>query len=386
MPEQGVRDCRKLILLVGSNPLPNYLATQTLKPDELVLLASRDTVDPRDRLKELLEDAGGVGSIQTKTVEDAKDFAEIRNVVTGIQGLSADGTYLDYTGGTKVMSACSRMAFSQNKQDLSRSSYVDEKKGKLRFDDGTSEDLDCSSLDFDAITRLHGVEVTSTGTRLWGFDDLEELAKLILDEPDMAGFIYEHGKGLPDDDKKRLYKVYELLISILSRKAGALHGQPCNKKDYERWIKFSGGGWLEEWVEHLINSCDLKDPPIREICTGINLKRHTGRELEVDVVVIRGHRVFVVSCTTDAELSMCKLKAFEAALRARQLGGDMARSAITCFLDNQRVSILKKDVESAWAAPNTPEVFGLEDLKEWSGTGGASVNLTSLTNWLDQKE
>ncbi len=38
----------KLALLVGSNPLPNYVAATMLQPKEVVLLYSPETKDPRD--------------------------------------------------------------------------------------------------------------------------------------------------------------------------------------------------------------------------------------------------------------------------------------------------------------------------------------------------
>lgn len=47
----NARCVKTLALLVGSNPLPNYLAAMILKPREVVLIYSPETKDPRDHLR-----------------------------------------------------------------------------------------------------------------------------------------------------------------------------------------------------------------------------------------------------------------------------------------------------------------------------------------------
>jgi len=110
-------------------------------------------------------------------------------------------------------------------------------------------------------------------------------------------------------------------------------------------------------------------------------------EFEIDVALIRGHRLHVVSCTIDRRKPLCKSKLFEVAMRARQMGGDLARSALVSLLEGgdakgAYVEQLRADIASVWDAPNVPRVFGLADLREWAGTTGAP-NLSSLQDWLD---
>jgi len=74
-------------------------------------------------------------------------------------------------------------------------------------------------------------------------------------------------------------------------------------------------------------------------------------------------------------------------MRARQMGGDLARSTLVSLLDGSDakgtyVDQLRADIASVWDAPNVPRVFGLADLREWAGTTGAP-NLGSLKEWLD---
>jgi len=74
-------------------------------------------------------------------------------------------------------------------------------------------------------------------------------------------------------------------------------------------------------------------------------------------------------------------------MRARQLGGDLARSALVCLIyvsndDGLYVDQLRNDVDDIWDASNTPKVFGLDNLKEWAGIHG-EPNTGTLQQWLE---
>ena len=74
-------------------------------------------------------------------------------------------------------------------------------------------------------------------------------------------------------------------------------------------------------------------------------------------------------------------------MRSRQLGGDLARSALVCLLHGSNnkglyVDQLRNDIADIWVASNTPKVFGLDDLREWAGIHG-EPNLGTLQQWLE---
>jgi hypothetical protein len=143
---------------------------------------------------------------------------------------------------------------------------------------------------------------------------------------------------------------------------------------------------LEEWTATQIRSL-VGDTSAVEV--GVHCKRTSPRPaaFEIDVALIRRQRLYVLSCTTDSKKARCKSKLFEVAMRARQMGGDLARSALVCFLDGDDASgpyidQLRSDIASLWEAPNVPAVFGLADLREWAG-GGDRPNLATLQKWLE---
>lgn len=173
----------------------------------------------------------------------------------------------------------------------------------------------------------------------------------------------------------------------LSLSVSKVPEQNWNKATYEKWDDFLCGGWLEEWAAKKIRTCINASAEAVEVGVRCQRKFSPKVEFEIDVALIRGHRLYVVSCSTAQKKALCKSKLFEVAMRARQMGGDLARSALVCLLHGDDgggsyVDQLRSDIKSLWDAPNVPGVFGLDDLREWHGASG-DPNLESLRQWLE---
>lgn len=325
------RRAEKLALLVGSNPLPNYLAAVMLEPREVVLIYSPETTDPRDHLRTALAQRNI--TVNEVCIDDASDARKIRDTCGGIEV-----DHLHYSGGTKPMAAHARQACNLTE---SQASYLDERKALLRFDDSYDIPLDQHELGLtlDLLLALHG-SARKVPQRAGGADPI------------------------PDD-------VDALAEAALTAGSAATVG--------------NDGRWLERWAANQVAACVPGcEPDVSVHCT----RKKQARDFEIDVALIRGHRLFVASCTTATKLDRCKSKLFEVAMRARQMGGDLARSAVVCLLDGSDqkgrpcVELLRADTASLWDSPNVPRVFGLADLREWAGIRGAP-NLSSLKEWLD---
>ncbi len=324
--------CDHLLLLVGSNPLPNYLAALILKPKSIQLFYSPETepIEPflRNGIKAKLPET----NIERKCIADATNAREIKKAFSSIP----QGAHLNYTGGTKVMAAHARMAFKDGGGSDRQVSYLDERNSVLRFDDGFEIDLSKQKfeLTIDDILSLHGIEKKP-------------------------------------DEKKRpsVEEAKRIAASVF--------------KDISQ--RPSGGLWLEAWTGQLVR--DILAGNASKVAVGIDCVRENGRNFQIDVAVVRGHRLYVISCTQFTKLADCKGKLFEVSMRARQLGGDLARSAVVCLLNGSDakgpyVDQLRHDVEDIWDAPNTPEVFGYDDLREWAGVAGGA-GTESLKKWLE---
>jgi hypothetical protein len=331
MTESPERACNHLVLLVGSNPLPNYLATLVLHPTSVQLLYTKQTEDIKDKLRSALERRLPNLKVSGTYVEnDGTDAQSVRDACRSLPG----NAHLHYTGGTKIMAANARLAFLDRDGKDDQASYLDERNGVLRYDNGDQTELlhQNLKLKLDDILSLHG----------------------IIKQPESKS-------------KPRVEEAIATAESVLKE------GKACS----------SSGDWLEVWTGEKVKCILNKQPEI-----GLNCKRENGREFEIDVVIIHGHRLYVISCTTKTNLSGCKPKLFEVAMRARQLGGDLARSALVCLLcgsdpKGAKIDQLRHDVADVWGAINTPQVFGQDDLKEWAGIAG-KPNTNSLKKWLNE--
>lgn len=390
------RRSEKLALLVGANPLPNYLAATVLQAKEVVLLYSPETLKPRDHLKAVFT-AKGMG-VSERCVSDATDARRIREAC---DSLNVD--HLHYSGGTKPMAAHALATLSLCD---TQKSYLDERNGLLRFDDGYDIRLGQCELDLslDRVLKLHGAAriekrsptareetVNSSSPNSKGCpaeSDESAIYSAILNDPALADKLYRHFRRDENDKAKSCTDAKKAPLNPLDHgielTASKIPDSTWTTAQYDVWVAFLCGGWLESWTARLIRS-HLGASTAVEVSVHCKLDRTT---FEIDVALIRGHRLYVVSCTTEhKKKDLCKSKLFEVAMRARQMGGDLARSALVCLIDGNNnkgsyVDQLRSDIAGVWDAPNVPNVFGLADLREWAGTSGMA-NTESLKKWLD---
>lgn len=382
----------RLVLLVGSNTLPNYLSACALRPDRVTLVYTRETQEAMQRLRESLVAAQLEVSSEIM-VDDATCPTDVRRTVDeALQGVAPSDALLNYTGGTKVMAAHALMAFKDNGGLPANASYLDEggpdRPPRLRFDDGRTEALTVERvpLTLKTILGLHGISFEQRRPKKPEptAEDATAILDAVLADVLLASRLYDERRRLaelktPAKAAPEPFKARDFGLT-LSLDQLPVDGQ-MNRQAFEKWYRFIGGEWLEEWLDAQIRALQLKPEP--EIVVGVNSKRLAqSRPLEVDIAVVRGHRSYFISCTTDRK-ELCKLKLFEVAVRARQLGGDLARAALVCLADNSTVSSLKQDIDDVWRATNTPRVFGLDDIRAWSGHDGAAANTTGLRDWLE---
>lgn len=397
------RRSTQLVLLVGSNPLPNYLAACALRPSCVALVYTEETKDAKDRLqRELARALGEDVTLDEPFVEDASCATTVRRALDALVSSNGDrDVLLNYTGGTKVMAAHARLAFSSRGRPED-ASYLDEgdvhREARLRFDDGNSKPLSDYlelPLKLGTVLALHGITHKPREARNPAptTDDAREVLCKVLADPPLAAALYCERKRLQElgNSNKATSEPfradrYGLSLSLPEFPKSEQLSQLANRREkeswFEQWYKFIGGEWLEEWLGAQIRALELAPTP--EITVGVNAYRGEKQaQLEVDVAVVRGHRSYFVSCTTDASKHMCKSKLFEVAVRSRQLGGDLARACLVCLADDRTISALRADVDDVWGASNTTRVFGLSDVRAWSDCDGTQPNRHSLKAWLE---
>lgn len=375
-----------LIQTVGSNPLPLLISAATLKPEKSIMLYTRQTESVAERLYDLYKNLG----IKSKKVliEDAKRTEECAKVVTPHMG----AYHLDYTGGTKVMSCAVRSKWTQLGGTPDRCCYVDDRSEVLRFDDGETVPINLL-VTLNTKIKLHGFKLLEKRPKLPKGPKLSDGA--VIAEEALKGDFNSYKSKLgriaakvpmsSSDTTPLKPKTFGLKLS-----QSQIHPK-MSSKTRSVWKEFFKGKWLEYWIAHLINEVE-KDEPMR-IHAGVSVGTAGGGRFELDVIGIRRHKTYVISCTTDNEPSEAKMKLFEVYMRARQMGGTLARSAIVAGLDwveegdgsiHDRVEDLEEVARRAWDSPNSPKVFGLRHMREWAGIDISEPNLSSLKKWLSR--
>ena len=372
----------EVILLVGGNPLPNYVAAHALRCtheiERVHLLYTKEVEDVKDNLLRCLTPPF---SCRESYISNAGVAPAIRADCSDICGDS----HLHYTGGTNTMAVHVHAEWTAGGGKPDQASYLFATDDQLIFDDGTKKSIPSSiQLDLPTLAGLHGL--TDAAPRSSGASytdpqpgDADAIAQRVFCTPKLAQQMYCE---VPDRESAFRGKPFDPSAMGLTGLSisGPIPDSSWSNKQIKPWLKFLRGVWLEEWVYQQIKNTSKIN--CKYLYAGIEPKIK-GRPFELDVVAIRGHHLYVVSCTISANTGLCKSKLFEVAMRARQLGGDMARSALVCLAEQSVVDNLQKDVESLSVSSRVPQVFGLDHVREWMGYGGSAPNLTSLSNWLE---
>lgn len=310
-------DFTDLILLVGTNPLPNYVVAKYFLGEKekgncgverIWLVCSSDTQEiAENRIKPALQRVNSSISIKKLPLQsDYKPKIINNDLQNFLKELKSKGRkfHLNYTGGTKSMSVHSHKDFRDLDKKESRFSYLHAKSYTLIDDEDNVLYADLRkvvSIGFKELCELHGVDFTPTIENK--IDKLESIEFL-----DAIKFI---------ETKIEAGKINEILEET-SRKA--LLSSLCIHTDPKKINNFlNAGNWLEPYISYLL----LKSNLISTVYQNIKPKIQ-GVEFEIDNCFFNGYQFIGISCGVSPDKTTMKLKGFEILSRIRQLSGDEA--------------------------------------------------------------
>ncbi len=393
-----------LILLVGTNPLPNYVVAkyflinnQNLKKIWLVHSEKQNdnagTKEIAERIKDVIEKEQPAVKFDYCALADIGDARTIKYDIERIILPKIDSVHFNYTGGTKAMAVHVYRAIERAENIRDRSfSYLDARKFVLIDDKGiVSEDLrkfindKSGTFSFETLMKLHGYEKVKVEQNYPWDAALNEFKKIIdegklknyLDwKKDIIRKIYynEYGVNLKVLEARKnicrwsckfdehQFKNDALVIltkippqfSILNNAGNIwIPEDSVNDKMYKSRIKpsieFLDGKWLENYVFRVLEKSLNEQIPI-ELNWKLR-KQNNGKDFELDLILLKGYQIFGISITTDHKEGTCKLKGFEILHRVNQIGGEEAKAIlITCLSHNKNKEpeqlILADQVES----------------------------------------
>lgn len=396
-----------LILIIGTNPLPNYVAAsyflqnnKYLKRIWMICSEKNEyqisTKEYGDNLKKIL-DSDSVAFEEIIFIENINRKKDIegaaRKLIEKLKNKSANDIHLFYTGGTKSEVVHIYNYLSNNWQNITFS-YLSARDFKLYFDDEldqSSDDLRKEvKISFNDLCSLHSFRVIEDGnTNIPDIYDrpLEELSKLI--QEDKINEFYNEKKGGYNRNKfydKNFLKIKKIKENLKDFKPNTEFKSVCDafpadyllfkseginenlsNKKLETIIKdFLDGKWLEMYIKKVIenNKEDIRYDEL-VINKEISNKNSSSNKFELDVVMLKGYQLVGISCTTSNEKHLCKSKGFEVILRTRQIGGEEAKAILITRADKEKTNELQNElILTTGTAKENILVLGIDYWKE----------------------
>lgn len=377
-----------LFLLVGTNPLPNYVAARLLLKSggHIYLVHTDETAGVADRLIAALQIATGqVTKVEVKEAEGDDIFNQVARYAREKHDVG-----LNYTGGTKTMAVhayravekhCLRAVFS----------YLDARTLSLFIETSNSQVQRISvanalQVSLSEMLALHGYSLPSPRLTPNQPEVCQALARIHSDPTAFSEWRkwleQQSLHDLPDPAKyPRLQGVVNALRQLGNTPgdiAKALNPRWRNLEQCRKWLL---GDWLEEYTLWACLEARSKAPNLFGDF-GIDLKPQNpeGRSFQFDVALVRGYQLFAISCIASDKKEKCKEHLFEAYVRARQMGGDEARVGLVCCApkDNpdSNPAAIQKEIEESWDATGKVRVFGAEHLPDLP---------TCLQDWINSQ-
>lgn len=374
-----------LVLLIGTNPLPNYVVAKYLSDTNsdvknIFLVHSGGNANQSSTW----EYAVNIEKVFNKTkqysllnfkyisLEDIENQKSIiNNLNSGFNEESIDeNIHLNYTGGTKTMGIHVYNFLQGKYKDKFESSYLSAKTFKLVNENGVliSDDLRKKiNIDFNDLLDLHGFVRKNENKEFLFGKALEKFEEIINMESidnyfqsyKRENFQLDNGNLIEKtiDAEYRLKNIIvdgELLsinnslteeVKLFDQNRKLKNPLP-NNKVVKNVIEFIDGEWLEEYIFKSINDDEqlTKFTPSKNwVIKKSNWENNV--DFEIDVILMNGYQFYGISCTTDRTKKICKSKGFEIIMRTRQLGGDESKSILITMLKEDQVQALQKELE-----------------------------------------
>jgi hypothetical protein len=398
-----------MVALVGESPLPLYLSLRQFLAEggkAILLHSARTEPQARAILSALEPSRRCILRLLPDPFNPTAVLAEARSIVA-----ATPNALLDFTGGTKVMSAFSLVAWRERGAPHV---YLEEARNLFHTTDEGETPLVDVGMTVREMAALHGFRPRATGAPRLAMSSADVSAIFSLWRTRRAAVDISGRSKFQQRDvaaefdwslelrPQWLYALRVLTSETASRWRSL--SVPVDAADYERsefrqaFRFFACSQWLEYLIAELVLSLSsdpasrllLGDRPRKPAVDPSALETQAEYEpaaepsrpteprnfFEVDVVCVTGNRLRLVSVTTATAVGMCKSKLQQAIFRAKQLGGP---SAVACLVSlagmspHYRRPVAEVCEEDAGGG-GRHRVFGLADVEQWMRGNGASLS------------
>jgi hypothetical protein len=349
-----------LILLIGTNPLPNYVVAKyfhnTNKTLERVWLIYSETTDFYQGTEQYAKDIKKVLEKEFKESDvryllyNLSDISRARTIEERVAKILSEQSgrrkvHLNYTGGTKAMSVHAYRALEKEFGEGFSASYLDARDYRIKFD--KNPDIDTGDLrkaiqlEMPDLFSLHNSEILVGSTNNEYFEAISDLDGSIRDNimqsiADLAKeeklldlrewlntanqgelFSGEKSKGEIEETMAIFndnHHENELLFNYLSKfpdndrfcdeEGNWSYSNFGKNKNTKQLNKFLSGGWLEAYVAWVIgNNCKDQNSVITNIHLKTKGNKSVSKDFEIDVLAKNGYQICGISCGTSLKFT-----------------------------------------------------------------------------------
>lgn len=406
-----------LILLVGTNPLPNlvvakFFIEKNWKLKKIWFVYSNNTSTYKEEIKKSIQEYEKTLSDRKKVSFEDEDIelSDVRNskkIKREIKDKIVDKVdknskiHLNYTGGTKAMVIHSYRTLENAFKENISFSYLDSEKFRIfdDEDDYISNDLrESIKITFDEMIKLHNYEKSkkedvksvinnsipvieeifsnedkfkefffsenNSGYDRKMFENKTKKGELAEKRSELEVSLFE--KFIPNAIFKKLLNSFPEEYKLFDQN-WKLKEKIDNKK-IEFLIGFLDGKMLEYYVYKTLeekNVLDLSKKNEFLLSSQVYKEKKGNQDIEIDLTFIKGYQLYAISCTTSPDKSVAKSKGFEVIHRSKQLGGEEAKSILITTLDDDKKETLQKSLNTSTGTQKENFlVLGFEDLEK----------------------
>lgn len=393
-----------LILLIGTNPLPNYVAAKYfLKVNQdlnrIWLVCSlrgekqASTIPYGKSLELLLKSMHpklNIGYINISDVTNASNIrAAIKNKNNEFEGKNI---HLHYTGGTKAMVANIYYVLTAEFINIPpiECSYLSAKDFKIYQDmvgTITGNLLSEIAIPLKDLLKIHDFinkepiilfKNNIIGQAVINYFDQNKILDILNETNELLNYLRNRNSQLkklsninPNWENYRPGKFAKLIDENTDEKnrvfnANGTKNNFQNDHYVEEYAKFFEGGWLELLIYFLLEKEYSKDINI-SVNSNVVVRKAEWRDnnFEIDVLVIKGYQLIGISITTSSNKHLIKNKGFEIIHRSRQMGGDEAKSILISFAGEDVVQAIHDElVSDTGNAKENLLVLGIESFNK----------------------
>lgn len=301
--------------LVSAQAAPNLLPLldEAVKPEKVVLLVTPKMKDKADYLEAVIRTKGVKVEQQEFIVSDDFDAMQERLLeLIAAESAEPEQIALNATGGTKWMAIAAQEVFRLNDSPVF---YVDVDQDQVLFVDKNREPHKLAqSVDLNSYIQAYGYEMRETSEQVGLKPELRELCQQLalkvgqwqsaLGQLNLLASVAQDKKTLSVSIGDTLGRQPEdPHLDVLLREfehAGVLRteGAKVIFADEDSQV-FANGGWLELYVNSLLNS--LKGESVIQNKHYMNLhiqRKGATSHNEVDACFMAGNRLHLIECKT----------------------------------------------------------------------------------------